>query len=59
MLSMATNGYIVETEAESGYGRVDVAVCPKDKRFGKHTLVIELKKVESGEKLEETKREAL
>ncbi len=59
MLSMTSNGYIVETEAESGYGRVDVAVYPKDKRFGRYALVMELKKAESKEGLEKAAREAL
>ena len=59
MLSLASNGYVVETEVESGYGRVDVAVYPKDKRFGKYALVMELKKAESKEKLEAAAQEAL
>ena len=59
MLSLATNGYVVETEAESGYGRVDVAVYPKEKRFGKYALVMELKKAESEDELEETAEDAL
>ncbi len=59
MLSMAVNGYIVETEAESGYGRVDVVVYPKDKKFGKYALVMELKKAKSEDKLEETAKDAL
>ena len=59
MLSMATDGYIVETETESGYGRVDVAIYPKDERFGKYALVIELKKADSERALEETAEQAL
>ena len=59
MLSMAVNGYIVETEAESGYGRVDVAVYPKDKKYGEYALVMELKKASSEEILEEVAREAI
>ena len=59
MLSLTTNGYIVETEAESGYGRVDVAIYPKDKRFGKYAIVMELKKAENEEKLDEAAEEAL
>ena len=59
MLSMATNGYVVETEVESGYGRVDIAVYPKDRRFGKYSLVMELKKAESEEKLTDAVEEAL
>ena len=59
MLSMATNGYIIETETESGYGRVDAAVYPKDKRFGKYALVMELKRAESEEKLDDVVKDAL
>ncbi len=59
MLSLATNGYVVETETESGYGRVDVAIYPKDKRYGEYAIVMELKKANSGDKLEETANEAI
>ncbi len=59
MLSMAINGYVVETETESGYGRVDVAVYPKDKEYGEYALVMELKKADSDEKLDETAKEAI
>ncbi len=59
MLSLGTNGYVVETEAESGYGRVDVAIYPKERRYGKYALVMELKRAESESKLEETAKEAI
>ncbi len=59
MLSMASNGYIVETETESGYGRVDIAVFPKDKKLGRYALVMELKKAGSEDKLEAAAQEAL
>lgn len=59
MLSMGANGYVVETETESGYGRVDVAVYPKDKHLGRYALVMELKKAKSEEKLEAAAKEAL
>ncbi len=59
MLSMGTDGYVVETEAESGYGRVDVAVYPKDRRFGRYAIVMELKKAESERALETKAQEAL
>jgi len=39
MLSLGTNGYVVETETESGYGRVDVAIHPKERRYGEYALV--------------------
>ncbi len=58
MLSMAIDGYVVETEVESGYGRVDVAVYPKGKRFGKYALVMELKKAESEDELEKAAQQA-
>ncbi len=59
MLSMGSNGYTVETETETGHGRVDVAIYPKDKRSGKYALVMELKKAKSEEDLEEASQEAL
>ena len=36
MLSIALNGYEVESEMESGYGRLDVVVYPREKRYGKY-----------------------
>ena len=59
MLSLVTNGYAIETDVESGYGRVDVAIYPKDKSYGKYALVMELKKSESKEELEEVAQQAL
>ncbi len=59
MLSLGTNGYVVETEAESGYGRVDVAVYPKERRYGEYALVMELKRSESEEELDEAARSAI
>ena len=59
MLSLGTNGYVVETETESGYGRVDVAVYPKDKRYGEYALVMELKRANSENKLERAAKEAM
>ncbi len=58
MLSMATDGYVVETEAESGYGRVDVAVYPRERRFGKYALVMEMKRAESENDLEKAAQSA-
>ncbi len=59
MLSLGTNGYVVETETESGYGRVDVAIYPKDKRYGEYALVMELKRANSENKLERAAKEAI
>ena len=59
MLSLGTNGYFVETEAESGYGRVDVAIYPKDKRYGEYAIVMELKRAGSKDEIEKVAKEAL
>ncbi len=59
MLSLGTNGYFVETEVESGYGRVDVAIYPKERRYGKYALVMELKRADSEDEIEKVAKEAL
>ena len=59
MLSLGTNGYVVETETESGYGRVDVAIYPKDRRYGEYALVMELKKANDDNDLERAAKEAM
>ncbi len=59
MLSLGTNGYMVETEVESGYGRVDVAIYPKDRRYGEYALLMELKRASDENNLEEAVKEAL
>ncbi len=59
MLSLGTNGYFVETEVESGYGRVDVAIYPKDKRYGEYALLMELKRADSEDEIERVAREAI
>ncbi len=59
ILSIALNGYIVESELESGYGRLDVVVYPKEKRYGKYAAIFEVKKTENEEKLEEMAEKAL
>ncbi len=59
MLSLGTNGYVVETEVESGYGRVDVAIYPKERRYGEYALVMELKRAESEDRLEDVAMEAI
>ncbi len=59
MLSLGTNGYVVETEAESGYGRVDVAIYPKERRYGEYALVMELKRADKEDELETKAKEAI
>ncbi len=59
MLSLGTNGYIVETESESGYGRVDVAIYPKDRRYGEYALVMELKRADKEDEIERAAKEAI
>ncbi len=59
MLSLGTNGYAVETEVESGYGRVDIAIYPKDKRYGEYAIVMELKRAGSKDNIEEAAKEAI
>ena len=59
MLSIAINGFEVENEMESGYGRLDVAVYPKEERYGKYAAVFEVKRAGSEEKLEEAAKQAL
>jgi hypothetical protein len=59
MMSMGMNGYMVETEIESGYGRVDVAVYPKDRKYGKYALLMEIKRAKNEADLEKAAKEAL
>ncbi len=59
MLSLGTNGYVVETEAESGYGRVDVAIYPKERRYGEYALMMELKRADKEDELETKVKEAI
>jgi len=59
MLSIAINGYEVESELESGYGRLDVVVYPKEKRYGSYAAIFEVKRADRDEKLEEHARKAL
>jgi len=59
ILSIAINGFEVENEMESGYGRLDVAVYPKEKRYGKYAAVFEIKRADSEEKLEEAAKQVL
>jgi len=59
MLSIAINGYKVESEMESGYGRLDVVIYPKDKMYGNYAAIFEVKKAEGEKQLEELAKQAL
>ena len=59
MLALAINGYSVESEMESGYGRLDVVIYPKDKSYGKYATIFEVKRKSSSKKLDELAKEAL
>ena len=56
---LAIAGYIVESEMESGYGRLDVVVYPKDKSYGQYAAIFEVKKSDNEKELEEKAEEAL
>lgn len=51
------NDYIIESNKESGFGRVDVAFIPKDKK--KNGIIMEFKTSNSNELLEERAQEGL
>jgi len=59
ILSIALNGYEVESEIESGYGRLDVVVYPREKRYGSYAAIFEVKRIDREEKLEEYARKAI
>lgn len=59
MLAIAINGYVVESEIESGYGRLDVVVYLKDKSYGKYAAIFEVKRADDESRLEEKVKEAL
>jgi len=59
MLAIAINGYIVESEMESGYGRLDVVIYPKDKGYGKYAAIFEVKRADGESRLEEKAKEAI
>ncbi len=59
ILSIAINGFEVESEMESGYGRLDVVVYPKDERYGKYAAIFEVKRSEDEDKLEKLAKKAL
>ena len=59
MLAITVNGYVVGSERESGYGRLDVVVYPKDKNYGQYAAIFEVKKSDDEKELEEKAKEAL
>jgi len=59
ILSIAINGYEVESELEAGYGRLDIALYPKEKRYGEYAVIFEVKQAGSDEKCDELARGAL
>ena len=59
MLAIAVNGYAVESEMESGYGRLDVVVYPKSKEYGNYAAIFEVKRADKDESLEKISKEAL
>ena len=59
MLAIAVNGYVVESEKESGLGRLDLVIYPKEKRYGKYAVIFEVKRADKEEKLEELAKAAL
>ena len=59
ILSIALNGYEVESEIESGYGRLDVVVYPREKRYGSYAAIFKVKRIDREEKLEEYARKAV
>ncbi len=60
ILSIAINGYEVESEMETGYGRLDVVVYPREKRYGVYAAIFEVKRVVGREEeIEEKAKEAL
>ena len=59
MLAIAINEYVVESEMESGYGRLDVVVYPKDKSYGRYAAVFEVKRSSKDDDLETLSKDAL
>jgi len=59
MLAITMNGYMVESEVESGYGRLDVVVYPKEKRYGSYAAIFEVKRARNEKELEEFAKQAL
>ncbi len=58
ILAIAVNGYKVESELESGYGRLDVVIYPKDKSFGRYAAIFEVKRSDDEGRLEKLAKEA-
>jgi len=59
MLAITINGYMVESEMESEYGRLDVVIYPKDKSYGKYAAIFEAKRADDEGRLEEKAKEAI
>ncbi len=59
LLSIAINGRAVESEMESGYGRLDVVIYPKDKTYGGYAVIFEVKRSDDEKELEEIAKRAL
>ncbi len=59
MLSIALNGFELESEMESGYGRLDIVIYPKEKRHGNYAVILEIKRAEDVKKLKDLARKAL
>jgi len=57
LLTIAANGYRVRSEKESGLGRYDIAIEPKD--TSKYAVIMEFKAVRLPNRLEEMARKAL
>ena len=52
--------YEVTSEKESGYGRYDISIVPKDiKDKSKKAIIMELKRIDSGETAEDALKSAL
>lgn len=59
ILAIAVNGYVVESEQESGYGRLDIVIYPKEKNYGKYAAIFEVKRTDKKDKVEKLSKEAL
>ena len=57
LLVMLEESYLVKSNRESGYGRYDILVIPKD--LQQYGIVIEFKKVASGESMSKAADRAL
>ena len=59
LISAVSSQYFVETERESGSGRVDLILTPKPIAFYKKALILEFKFAKSGENLSSLAQKAL